>query len=224
MGSPAVGDPLDPRAQTAGTGLSPQVQHGAQCTAGDHKCVHTSAQILLTEPGALTLPLGEVPFQRGPTPQGNAPASCRAGTWGWCRVDRGRRRAGNPGVPLRLLSAMAPTGKGYHPPLGGHPTPRPRGCRPRAGDPAFPRVGAGAALRPPAPQGRLTPCRWKPSAPPAGCSALAPRPMATVSSGDGARDRDAYPGGLTRCPQRGLTLSALDYPRLVTWALGHAYP
>ena len=155
---------------------------------------------------------------------GNAPASCRAGTRGWRRADRGRGQAGTRGCHGAFSPATAPTGKVYHPPPRGHPGPRPRGCHPLSGHPAFLRVGVGAAPRPPASQGRLTPCRWKPSAPPAGCSALAPRPMATVSSGDGARDFDAYPGGPTGCPQHGLALSALDYPRLVTWAPGHAHP
>ena len=95
-----------------GTGLSwlsPQAQHGAQCTSGDHKCVHTSAQILLTEPGALTLPLGEVSFRSGPTPPGNAPASCRAGTWGWRRACR--RRAGTQGCHGAFSRRRLPPGK-----------------------------------------------------------------------------------------------------------------
>lgn len=54
---------------------------------------------------------------------------------------------------------------------------RPRGCATLPGD------------RPPP---RLTPCRWKPS-PPAGCSLLAPSPMASLSLCCVAWSREARP-------------------------------
>ncbi|XP_069907106.1 tetratricopeptide repeat protein 21A isoform X3 [Oryctolagus cuniculus] len=90
----------------------------------------------------------------------------------------GRRQPRESGIPQGLLSRQRPPRRRQHrtgtrrssQPLGQHTSRR---------------VAAGARPRPPAPQEQLTPCRWKPSAPPAGCSALAPRPMAAARLGPG---------------------------------------
>lgn len=119
----------------------------------------------------------------------------------------GRRRAGG-----QRASAPPPAGGshregGTHRPLGGPGRCR---CRPRAGDQTAPRVRAGAPPRSPAPRGRLTPCRWKPSAPPAGCSALAPRPIAAARRRRPCPVPLCPPRSATRRHQRALALSALD--------------
>lgn len=94
----------------AGSFLRPNMERSAQqAITNVFIQVH---KFFLTEPGALTLPLGEVPFRSGPTSPGNAPASCRAGTWGWRRADRGRRRAGTQGCHGAFSRRRLPPGRG----------------------------------------------------------------------------------------------------------------
>lgn len=206
----------------AGSFLRPNMERSAQqAIISVFIQVH---KLFLTEPGALTLPLGEVPFRSGPTPPGNAPASCRAGTWGWRRADRGRRRAGTQGCHGAFSRRRFPPGRGTTLPreatqrrdpaaaASGPAIRRPRAServprqdlRRRRGD--SPRAGGSPRRRPRAAR------RWRPGPWPRSARATVPG------------DRDAYPGGPTSSPQRGLALSALDYPRLVTWAHGHAHP
>lgn len=206
----------------AGSFLRPNMERSAQqAITNVFIQVH---KFFLTEPGALTLPLGEVPFRSGPTPPGNAPASCRAGTWGWRRADRGRRRAGTQGCHGAFSRRRLPPGRGTTLPReatqrrdpaaaasgpairrsrASERVPR-QALRRRRGD--SPRAGGSPRRRPRAAR------RWRPGPWPRSARATVPG------------DRDAYPGGPTSSSQRGLALSALDYPRLVTWAHGHAHP
>lgn len=206
----------------AGSFLRPNMERSAQqAITNVFIQVH---KFFLTEPGALTLPLGEVPFRSGPTPPGNAPASCRAGTWGWRRADRGRRRAGTQGCHGAFSRRRLPPGRGTTLPReatqrrdpaaaasgpairrsrASERVPR-QALRRRRGD--SPRAGGSPRRRPRAAR------RWRPGPWPRSARATVPG------------DRDAHPGGPTSSSQRGLALSALDYPRLVTWAHGHAHP
>lgn len=173
-----------------------------------HKCVPAGPDAIFH--------LGEVPFRSGPD-QETLPLPARLALGAGAGQTRPHMGRGQKASRRRL-----PPGRRHTPHREGG-TPRPLGglgpcrCRTRADDQTSHPVRAGAPPRSPAPRGRLTPCRWKPSAPPAGCSALAPRPMAA------ARRRRACP--VPRCPprsatrrhQRTLALSALDCERLVTW-------
>lgn len=102
-------------------------------------CVHTSAQTFFpTEPGALTLPREKCHSGVAPDSTRKPPASCRAGTWagGRPRPQAGRPR-GATGAPSL---GDGSTGRGDR-----HQRRDPAGCRLRAGDPAFPRVGCASA-------------------------------------------------------------------------------
>lgn len=121
---------------------------------------------------------------------GKRSASGTAGTGRGRRVAR-LRESREAASPRRL-----PPGAQGAPPATHAKTrrPGPRRSRQPAGDRRPGRGVASALPRSPAPRRRLTPCRWKPSAPPAGCSALTPRPMAAAPLGIRVHSRCAYPG------------------------------
>lgn len=137
-------------------------------------------------------------------------------SWQWdgCRVNRGRRRARGQECRGAASRGWLPPGKAATPSTrAAAPGPGSRRYRPRAGDQASRRAGP----RSPAPRGRLTPCRWKPSAPPAGCSALAPRPMATARLRRPCPEPAHRPGAAsTDSPSRRSISSALSRGRLAT--------
>lgn len=186
-------------------------QHKARHTACDHKR-DLSARMRLDWTWCNPHP-GKVPFRGGPTRPGNAGVSCTAGI-GMAAGPTAATDGQGPGVPRGGLSPAAPTRKGsntLHPAAA--PGPGSRRYRPRAGDQASRRAGP----RSPAPRGRLTPCRWKPSAPPAGCSALAPRPMATAGLRRPCPEPAHRPGAAsTDSPSRRSITSALSRGRLAT--------
>lgn len=180
-----------------------------RCTAGDHKC-DPSAQMRPVRTWCTHFSPARNAISGRPDPtrkrsrflqswhSGLAPSGPRPQT-GW-----------GPGRPRGRFSPAAPTGKGHHPPPGSHNRAGTRSLQPPGRRSGVRGVAVGAAPSSPAPRGRLTPCRWKPSVPPTGCSALAPRPMVTVGSRAGVQNRGAHPGGRLRRHLRGVALSALD--------------
>lgn len=127
---------------------------------------------------------------------------------GWRRADRGRRRAGTQGCHGAFSRRRFPPGRGTTPPR----------CATRAETLRLPPPGRRSGV-----PARRSGCRAKTlrrrrgdspraggssSAPPAGCSALAPRPMATVSSGDSAWGPRRLPEAQPAAPARTRPLGA----------------